>query len=112
MTNATTAYEQAAGHRGLRAQEADIFRRAIGALRAARDAESIERARALADNRRLWLTVSDLMNDPANRLPTELRASIASVGIAVRREMETGNPDFDFLIAINEQFVAGLSDQD
>ncbi|MEO8714529.1 MAG: flagellar biosynthesis regulator FlaF [Acetobacteraceae bacterium] len=111
MTRATSAYQQAAGHRSLRQQEADIFHQATGALRAARAGQSIERARAIADNRRLWLTVSDPMSDPANALPTGLRASIASVGISVRREMESAHPDFDFLIAINEHMAAGLADR-
>ena len=67
--------------------------------------------RALADNRRLWMTVHDLMRDPDNSLPAQLRASIVSVGLAVQREMDRDSPDFDFLIAINENFAAGLSDQ-
>ncbi len=109
MTGAASAYQRAATHRTLREQEADIFRQATGALRAARGAGALERARAIADNRRLWLTVHDLMGDPANALPLELRASITSVGLAVRREMDVGNPNFDFLISINENIVAGLS---
>ncbi len=64
-----------------------MFRQATGALRAARGARPAA-GRALADNRRLWLTVTDLMRDPANALPAELRASIVSVGRAVQREME------------------------
>ena len=112
MTKATNAYQQAATHRSIREQEADIFRHAIGALRAARGADSLQRARAIADNRRLWLTVNDLMSDPGNALPTDLRASIVSVGISVRREMESKNPNFDFLISINEHMAAGLANQD
>jgi flagellar protein FlaF len=65
---------------------------------------------AIADNRRLWATVSDLMRDPANALPTELRASIVSVGIAVQREMTRDNPDLDFLISINDNIAAGLAE--
>lgn len=112
MKAATSAYQQAATHRSLREQEADIFRQAIGTLRAARDGGSLDRARAIADNRRLWLTVHDLMGDPANALPTELRASITSVGMAVRREMESSSPNLDFLISINEHMAAGLGSQD
>ena len=69
------------------------------------------RVQAIADNRRLWLTVTDLMRDPLNTLPQDLRASIVSVGLAVQREMEVAVPDFDFLIAINENIAAGLSSQ-
>jgi len=89
-----------------------VFRRATGALKMARDADTnLPRIQALADNRRLWSTVSDLMRDPLNALPQDLRASIVSVGLAVQREMDREIPDFDFLIAINESMVAGLSGQ-
>jgi len=67
--------------------------------------------RALADNRRLWITVLDLMRDPSNALPQPLRASIISVGLAVQRDMEHESPDFDFLISINESITAGLAGQ-
>src|ERR1700685_2980934 len=109
LTLATRAYEAAASQRSLREQEADVFRHAIGALKAARDTEPLSRVAALANNRRLWLTVTDLMRDPTNALPQPLRASIVSVGLAVQREMERDAPDFDFLIAINENIAAGLS---
>jgi flagellar biosynthesis regulator FlaF len=109
LTRATRAYEAASAHRSTRQQEADVFRHAIGALRAARDGGALLRVRAIADNRRLWLTVVDLMRDPGNALPAELRASIVSVGMTVHREMEADTPDFDFLISINENIAAGLA---
>jgi flagellar biosynthesis activator protein FlaF len=110
MNQATRAYQAAASHRSQREQEADVFRRAIGALKVARNGNAIQRIRALADNRRLWMTVHDLMSDPNNNLPRELRASIISVGLAVQREMDRDSPNFNFLITINENFAAGLSD--
>jgi flagellar biosynthesis activator protein FlaF len=109
MNRATRAYEAAATHRTQREQEADVFRRATGALKTARDADSLKRVRAIADNRLLWMMVADLMRDPVNALPTELRASIVSVGLAVQREMDRESPDFDFLIAVNENIAAGLA---
>lgn len=110
---AARAYRTSAGHRSVREQEADVFRRANGALRSTRDPDTgtVARARALADNRRLWSTVVDLMRDPDNALPEALRAQIVSIGLAVQRDMEGANPDWDFLIAINEQIAAGLSGQ-
>jgi flagellar protein FlaF len=111
MNQATQAYAAAATHRSPREQEADVFRRANGALMTARNADPLQRVRAIADNRRLWLTVSDLMRDPSNALPVELRASVVSVGIAVQREMDRDSPDFDFLIAVNENIAAGLAGQ-
>jgi flagellar protein FlaF len=110
-THAIQAYKTAARYRSQRDQEADVFRHTIAALKAARNASSIQQIRALADNRRLWLTVIDLMRDPGNALPEQLRASIVSVGIAVQREMDREAPDFDFLISINENIAAGLAGQ-
>jgi flagellar protein FlaF len=111
MSQAARAYETAATHRSQREQEADVFRRAIGVLKMARDSGPIPRVRAIADNRRLWMTVADLMRDPLNTLPENLRATIVSVGLAVQREMDQDAPDFDFLIAINENIAAGLTSQ-
>ncbi len=109
MSRAARAYEVSSGHRSPREQEADVFRRATGALRAARNAGAIPRVRAIADNRRLWSAVVDLVRDPTNALPQELRASMVSVGMAVQREMDHEQPDFDFLIGVNENIAAGLS---
>jgi flagellar protein FlaF len=111
LTQAARAYQAATSHRSQREQEADVFRRATGALKAARSADAIRQVQAIADNRRLWIAVTDLMRDPANALPQELRASIMSVGVVVHREMDRDSPDFDFLIAINENIAAGLAGQ-
>jgi flagellar protein FlaF len=108
---AARAYESASGRRDLRSQEADVFRYAIGALKQARGGGNIQRARALAHNKRLWMTVCDLMRDPQNALPAELRASIVSLGLAVQKEMDRPEPNFDFLISVNENIAAGLSGQ-
>jgi flagellar biosynthesis regulator FlaF len=110
-TQAAKAYEAASVYRSQREQEADVFRRAIGALKAARTAGPVPRVRALADNRRLWMAVVDLMRDPENTLPAPLRASILSVGLSVQREMDRDAPDLDFLITVNEHIAAGLSDR-
>jgi flagellar protein FlaF len=110
MTQAAHAYKTAATQRSYRQQEADVFLRATGALKTAR-VEPVRRVQAIADNRRLWTTVVDLMRDPRNALPNELRASIVSVGVAVQREMNQETPDFEFLIAVNENIAAGLGGQ-
>ncbi len=111
ITQAARAYQAASDRRSQRVQEADVFRRAIGVLKAARDAGPVQRVRALSDNRRLWMAVTDLMRDPDNSLPITLRASILSVGLTVQRDMDSEQPDFDFLIEINENIAAGLSGQ-
>lgn len=109
MARASRAYAASAAHRPAREQEADVFRRANAALRRARAGDGSARLRALADNERLWTTVIDLVRDPANALPMTLRASIASIGLAVRREMRGPAPDFEFLVGINESMAAGLA---
>jgi flagellar biosynthesis regulator FlaF len=109
MHQATRAYAAAATHRSQREQEADVFRRATGALKAARNGNALQQIRALADNRRLWMTVHDLMRDPDNTLASGLRAAIISVGLTVQREMDLDSPNFAFLIEINENFATGLS---
>jgi len=111
MGHAMKAYAASSAHRSQRDQEADAFRRATAALRHARNASPVAKVRALADNTRLWMTVVDLVRDPQNALPLPLRASIASVGLAVQREMQRDAPDFEFLIEVNEDITAGLSGQ-
>ena len=88
-----------------------MFRQATAALKGAKDAGQIQQIRALADNRRLWMMVSDLLRDPGNALPDPLKASILSVGLTVQREMDQEAPDFGFLISINENIAAGLAGQ-
>jgi flagellar biosynthesis regulator FlaF len=107
MRHAALAYAASAARRSSREQEADVFRYANAMLRRAQS--DVAQTRALADNRRLWSTVIDLMKDPTNALPVELRASIVSVGLSVQREMERSRPDVDFLIAVNEDIAAGLA---
>ena len=110
-THAIEAYRASSRMRSQREQEADVFRQATAGLKAARSGSVMQQARALADNRRLWIMVSDLMRDPANALPPPLRASILSVGLTVHREMDQESPDFDFLISVNESITAGLAGQ-
>jgi flagellar protein FlaF len=106
---AAQAYKSASRYRSQRQQEADVFRHAITVLKGGKDAKPIQQVRALADNRRLWMMVSDLLRDPANALPDPLKAAILSVGGTVLREMDQDSPDFDFLISINENIAAGLA---
>ena len=106
---AAQAYKKAATHRTVKEQEADVFRRVNGVLRGALEADGLTRAKALADNERLWITLMDVLRDPSNQLPAPLRASVLSVGHAVRREAAQPQPDLRFLIGINEQIAAGLA---
>ncbi len=88
-----------------------MFRYAITSLKRAKSAAQIQQVRALADNRRLWMMVSDLLRDPDNALPEPLKVSILSVGVAIQREMDQDAPDFEFLISINENMASGLAGQ-
>ncbi len=106
---AARAYASAATHRSLRDQDAEVFRRTNAALGHAGGASPYDRVRALSDNDRLWTAVIDLLQDSANPLPQPLRASIISVGLSVRREMQRETPDIGFLMAVNENIAAGLS---
>jgi flagellar protein FlaF len=106
---ASRAYAAASVNKTTREQEADVFRLVIARLQAAREASEIERIRALADNRRLWMAVADLVRDPGNTLPPETRSGIISIGHSVQREMDSDEPNFDFLITINKHIAEGLS---
>ena len=108
---ATRAYQAAAESRSAREQEADLFRYVNAALRTSRDSTPMARVRAVADNKRLWSLVNVLVRDEDNQLPTALRAQIASLGLAVMRELDRPEPDFDFVIGINENIAAGLAGQ-
>ena len=106
---AARAYQASADNRSLKAQEADVFHRANGALRSAQGGTTTDCVRAIADNRRLWLTVMGLVQDPDNKLPEGVKAAIVSVGHSVQRAMDNPSPDFEFLIAVNENVAAGLA---
>lgn len=109
LGRAMKAYATAAAARDPRAQEAEVFRYTNAILQRAMDGDDRMRARALADNNRLWNAVIHLLHDPDNALPEPLRAAIVSVGLAVQREMRNPYPDFAFLIAVNENMAIGLS---
>jgi flagellar biosynthesis regulator FlaF len=106
---AAHAYATAPVNKTPRQQEAEIFRLMIARLQAARQAGPVARVRALADNRRLWMAIADLVRDDRNPLPVETRSGILSVGRCVQREMDSNEPNFDFLITINKNMAEGLS---
>ena len=109
LMHAARAYRTVSAIRSLREQEADVFRRATGTLRAARDAGPLDRVKALADTQRLWTMVRALARDPDNQLDASLRGALISVALSVQRELDSGSPNVDFLIAVNENIAAGLS---
>ena len=106
---AMRAYASAASARSWRAQEADVFRQVNFRLHAAREAGPMERARALADNTLLWNALAGYLQDPGNALPAGTRAGLISIAHSVSRCLESAKPDYDFLIAVNENIAAGLA---
>jgi flagellar biosynthesis regulator FlaF len=107
----TQANRGAAAYRrrlSTRQMEAEVFARANRAIREGRDGGPLARARAVADNRRLWDAVQASVMDPTNALPAELRASIAGVAMAVLRECGAEQPDLDFVAEMNDHFAAAL----
>jgi flagellar protein FlaF len=111
-THAARAYAASSSRRSVREQEAAIFRYANVALRSAVGTGGAPKVRALADIMRLWNVVIDMVGDPGNALPAELRAQIISVGMAVQREIQSPEPDIEFLLSVNENMAAGLSRSD
>lgn len=108
MMHARRAYQMTRQAMDPREQEADVIRRVTGALKAALEKDGIARARAIADNRRLWIALDASLRHPANQLPQETKVTMIQVGRAVMREMENATPDLAFLIEINEQLASGL----
>jgi flagellar biosynthesis regulator FlaF len=108
MMHARRAYQMTRQAMDPREQEADVFRRVTGALKAAMEKDGVSRARAIADNRRLWIALDASLRHPANQLPQETKVTMIQVGRTVMREMENAAPDLAFLIEINEQLTSGL----
>lgn len=106
---ARRAYQATRQAMNPREQEADVFRRVTGALKAGLEHDGIARARAIADNRRLWIALEASVRHPANQLPQQTKLAILGLGRAVLKEMENTKPDLAFLIEMNEQLAAGLS---
>lgn len=111
MPHAETRQQGAAAYRRSltpKQMEAEVFARATRAIRAAETGGPLAHARAVADNRRLWEAVHDVVMDPTNALAPDLRARIASIALAVIRECEVEAPDLGFIAETNEHFAAAL----
>jgi flagellar biosynthesis regulator FlaF len=93
-----------------REREARLFERMRGRVMLARQEGefSLSRARTLADLHRLWTHVATLVSDDDNKLPTELRARIVSVAMAMLRDIDGDSPDLDFQAEVLQNFAEGL----
>jgi flagellar protein FlaF len=86
--------------------------RALELARASGDPEAIRRA--ATQNQTIWMLFVTEMFNETNRLPPELRQSIANVGMSVIGEINdnlNGNLDVDFLVEINHAIIEGLATQ-
>jgi flagellar biosynthesis regulator FlaF len=88
--------------------EAEVFVRANRAIQQAASGNPLDRARAVADNRRLWDAVRMLVIDPSNTLPPQLRGQIAGIAQLIVRECDGEAPDLAFVAEMNEQFAGAL----
>ena len=95
--------------RSLREQEADVLRRDNYGLKATPNADAVDQARAIADNRRLWMALEAVVIQPANQLPEALKGSILNLISTVQKKMDLQTRDIPFLITMNEQMIAELS---
>ena len=78
-------------------------------LKATLNADAVDQARAIADNRRLWMALEAVVLHPANQLPEALEGSILDMSRMVKKEMDLQTRDIPFLITMNEQMIAALS---
>ncbi|MEK4035339.1 flagellar biosynthesis regulator FlaF [Methylocystis sp. IM3] len=98
-----------------RAREKDALERAVSKLAIAKSRGPLtpEAFEATDFVRRLWsIFIADLSNEE-NGLPEELRASLISIGIWVRKESDLidrgQSANFDGLIDINKLIADGLA---
>jgi hypothetical protein len=102
------AYQSAGNLRSQRERDAEVFD-VIGArLRDAQPQGGIPLAKALADNNRLWLTVTTITLDDNNPQPVPVRKSMLALANAVLKEMGKPAPDIRMLIEANSNVAEGL----
>lgn len=102
FTRVTTAMERCA-------TEAQA---ATAAAPAAATQRHVRLCEAVSQNSRLWLTLLEDLNSPANRLTAELKGRLASLGAtSVRhgRRVISGEATLQLLIDINRAIIAGLT---
>ena len=90
--------------------EYQAFAHATRGLNAARKGQG-DLARAILDNRRLWILLTGDAAHENNRLPDELRAQIISLGLFVQQhsvKVMDGTSPIDALIDINTAIMRGL----
>jgi hypothetical protein len=104
----TRAYQSAVNLRSQRERDADVFEVFASRLRAAEHEGGLALAKALADNDRLWRTVTTITLDDNNPQPVQVRKSMLALAKAVIEEMALKAPDIRLLIETNANIAAGL----
>ena len=102
------AYQTAVNLRSLRERDADVFDIAASRLHDAEHQGGLPLAKALADNGRLWQTITTLTLDTNNPQPIRVRQSLISIASSVIREMKLPKVNVAFLIEVNRNVAAGL----
>lgn len=96
--------------------ELEAFTRVTRKLRDAQQGGTsyVDMVKALHDNRMLWTLIATDVADPANRLPTDLRARLfylSEFTTAHSRKVANGTATVDALIDINTSVMQGLRRQ-
>jgi flagellar biosynthesis regulator FlaF len=102
------AYQSAVNLRSLRERDAEVFDVFAARLRDAEKSGTIPLAKALADNGRLWQTVTTITLDSNNPQPLAIRKSLLALAASVIKEMNGPAPNIQMLIEINGNVAAGL----
>jgi len=106
---ATRRYGATQQTRSLLEQEADVLRCINHGLKATLNADAVDQARAIADNRRLWMALEAAVLHSASQLPEALEGSILDMSRMVQKKMDLQTRDIPFRITMNEQMIAELS---
>lgn len=93
--------------------ELRVFRQVTFAMQKAhQENDTIGLVRAATNNYLLWQTLLNDVTSDDNKLPRDLRRSIAIVAKAVSKEIDeniNGTLDVNFLVNINNNIIDGLS---
>ena len=110
---ARAAYSSAAEPiRTPKSAEYDVFAKVTASLR--RATTMPERARAIADNRLLWITLAGDVAGDGNQLPSQVRARIFYLAQFVSEhssKLLNSREDLTALVDINTAIMAGLRQQ-
>jgi hypothetical protein len=102
------AYQTAGNLRSQRERDAEVFDVFASRSREAERDGGMALAKALADNNRLWRTVTTVTLDDNNPQPVQVRKSMLRLANSVIAEMSKPKPDIGVLIKANGHVAAGL----